>query len=182
MFLNGFTDRRNTNPIICIKLWLKVCLPTLLNGAELWTFDSSLLADFERCQVWFLKKISHFPKFSHNLFVLKICNMCSIQSDIDCRKLLFFARLILKEHGNLVSELFKCRVKSYFVDTPCSTGFIKEVVQLLNKYDLSHHFVLHRGFLPYSEWKQTVKKRIQSKENVYWTEFAVTHESVSKNV
>ena len=57
--------------------------------------------------------------------------MRSIQSEIDCRKLLFFARLILKEHGNLVSELFKCRVKSYFVDTSCSIGFIKEVVQLL---------------------------------------------------
>ena len=43
----------------------------------------------------------------------------------------------LKEHGNLVFELFKCRVKSYFADTSCSIGFIKEVVQLLNKYDLS---------------------------------------------
>ena len=30
--------------------------------------------------------------------------------------------------------------------------------------------------------KTTVKKCIQSKENVYWTEFAILHESVSKNV
>ena len=69
-----------------------------------------------------------------------------IQSETDYRKLLFFARLILKEHGNLVSELFKCRVKSYFVDTPCSMGFIKEVVQLLNKYEVSHRFI---------DWYQT---------------------------
>ena len=67
--------------------------------------------------------------------------MPSIRSEIDYKKLLFFARLILKEHGNLVSELFKCRVKSYFVDTSSSIGFIKEVVQLLNKYDLLHHFI-----------------------------------------
>ena len=67
--------------------------------------------------------------------------MCSTQSEIDYRQLLIFARLILKEHGNLVSELFKCRVKSYFVDTSCSIRFIKEVVQLRNKYDLSHHFI-----------------------------------------
>ena len=66
--------------------------------------------------------------------------MRSIQSEIEYRQLLFFARLILKEHGNLISEVFKCRVKSYFVDTSCSIGFIKEVVQLLNKYDLAHHF------------------------------------------
>ena len=100
----------------------------LINGAELWTLYSSLLSDLELCRVWFLKKVLHFPKFAHNLFVLKICNMRSIQSEIDYRKLLFFARLIFKEHGNLVSELLKCRVKSYFVDTPCFIGFIKEVV------------------------------------------------------
>ena len=140
MLLNGCTDRRKTNPTIYIKLWRKVCLPTLLYGAELWTLNPSLLIDLERCQVWFLKNVFHFPKFAHNLFVLKICNMRSIQSEIDYRKLLFFARLVLKEHGNLISEVFKCRVKSYFVDTTCSIVFIKEVVQLLNKYDLSHHF------------------------------------------
>ena len=185
MLLSGCTDRRKTNPTFYIKLWHKVCLPTLLYGAELWTLNSSLLADLERCQVWILKKVLHFPKFAHNLFVLKVCNMHSIQSEIDCRKFLFFARLILKEHGNLVSELFKFRVKSYFVDTPCSTGFIKEVMQLLSKYDLSHHFIdwYHTVFLPCSEWKQTVKICIKSiKENVYWTEFAISHESVSKNV
>ena len=36
-----------------------------------------------------------------------------------------------------------------------------------------------RDILPYNEWKQTVKKCIQNKENVYWTEFAISHESVS---
>ena len=111
--------------------------------------------------------------------------MRSIQSEIDYRKLLFFARLVLKEHGNLISEVFKCRVKNYFVDTACSIGLIKEVVQLLNKYDLSHHFTdWYRtgAFLPHNKWKQTVKKCIKSEENRYWTEFAITHESVSKNV
>ena len=103
--------------------------------------NTSLLADLEKCQVCFFKKVLHFPKSVHNLFVLKICNMRSIQSEIDYRKLLFFARLILKERGNLVSDLFKYRVNSNFVDTPGSIGFIKEVVQLLNKYGLSHHFI-----------------------------------------
>ena len=48
--------------------------------------------------------------------------MRSIQSEIGYTKLLFFARLILKERENLVSELFKYRVKSYFVDTPITQG------------------------------------------------------------
>ena len=36
--------------------------------------------------------------------------------------------------------------------------------------------------MPYDEWKQTVKKCSKSKENLYWTEFAILHESLSKNV
>ena len=39
------------------------------------------------------------------VFVLKICDMRSIQSKIGNRKLLFFLRLILKENKNLVSEI-----------------------------------------------------------------------------
>ena len=57
--------------------------------------------------------------------------MRSIQFEIDYKNSRFFARLILKEHGNLVSELF-----------------IKEVVQLSNKYNLSDHLIdwYHTGF------------------------------------
>ena len=81
MRLNGCTDRRKTNPTIYIKLWRKVRLPTFLYGAELWTLNSSLLADLERCQVWFLKKVLHFRKLAHNLFVLKfeICVRFSLK-------------------------------------------------------------------------------------------------------
>ena len=50
MLLNGCTDRRKTNPTIYIKLWRKACLPTLLDGAELWTLNPSLLIDLERCR------------------------------------------------------------------------------------------------------------------------------------
>ena len=48
MLLNGCTDRRKTNPTIYIQLWRKVCLPTLLDGVELWTVNPSLLIDLER--------------------------------------------------------------------------------------------------------------------------------------
>ena len=85
MLLNGCTDRRKTNPTIYIKLWRKVSLLTLSYGAELWTLNSSLLACLER----FLKKVLHFPKVAHYLFVLKICNMRLVQSETDYRKLCF---------------------------------------------------------------------------------------------
>ena len=62
---------------------------------------------------------------------------------------------------------------------------LRFVYCILSDLILSHHFIdwYHIGFLlPHNEWKQTVKKCIQNKENVYWTEFAVSYESVSKNV
>ena len=36
MILNGCTDRKNTNPLIYIKLSRQACSPTLLFGSELW--------------------------------------------------------------------------------------------------------------------------------------------------
>ena len=36
--------------------------------------------------------------------------------------------------------------------------------------------------MPCKEWKQTVKNCIQNKENEDWTDFAISHESITKNV
>ena len=74
-------DRRKTSPTIYVKLWRKFCLPILLYDAKLWTLNSSLLADLERCEVWFLRMVLHFPKFAHDLFVLKfaICVRFSLK-------------------------------------------------------------------------------------------------------
>ena len=73
--------------------------------------------------------------------------------------------------------------KLHFVDTSCSIGFIKEVVYLLNKYDLSHHFIdwCHTGvFVALQRMeKETVKKCVQSKKSRYWTDIAISHESIS---
>ena len=79
----------------------------------------------------------------------------------------------------------KCRFKSYFVDTFCSIGLIKEVVHSLYKYNLSHFIDwYHTGvFCPTKNGKTlTMKKRIQGKKNKYQTDIAVSHESISKNV
>ena len=56
-------------------------------------------------------------------------------------------------------------------------------MQLSNNYNLLHYFIdWYQDFLRYNEWKQTVKNSIQSNENIYFTEFAISYESVSKNV
>ena len=70
MLLNGCTDRRKTNPTIYSKLWHKDCLPTLLDGAELWTLNSF--------RFWLIWKVARFGSSKsyyifQNLRIICLC-------------------------------------------------------------------------------------------------------------
>ena len=49
IFSSNF-DHRKVNPLIYIKFWRRVCLPTLLYGTELFMLTPSLLTKLEHCQ------------------------------------------------------------------------------------------------------------------------------------
>ena len=58
-------------------------------------------------------------------------------------------------------------------------------MQLLNKYDLSHHFTdwYHTGvFCSTMNGDKLSRSAFRVKKMCAWTEFAISHESVSKNV
>ena len=86
LFSSNF-DRRKVNPLIYIKFWRQVCLPTLLYGTELFTLIPTLLTKVERCQQWFLKNVFYVPKFVPCQLLLKLSGLWSIDSEIDLRKL-----------------------------------------------------------------------------------------------
>ena len=106
MVLNGCTDRKKTNPTIYIMLWKQVCLPSLLFGSELWIISQSQLTALERCQKWFLQKVFNLPKFTNGPVLMKVSGLRSIEAEIHYRKLLFFARILNSEPGDLVCRLF----------------------------------------------------------------------------
>ena len=81
MILSSNLDRRKVNPLIFVKFWRQVCLPSLLFGAEL------LLLKLERCQSWFLKHIFHVPSFAPGLLLLKMSGLNSIASEIAIKNL-----------------------------------------------------------------------------------------------
>ena len=60
MIFSSDFDRRKTKPLVFIKFWKQVCLPTLLFGAELFSITTSQLSKLERCQQWFLKNCFMF--------------------------------------------------------------------------------------------------------------------------
>ena len=88
IFASGF-DRRKVNPFVYIKFWRQACLPSLLNGVELFTVTPTLIEKFERCQLWFLKNLFFVPKFTPRHLLLKLSELNSVESEIALRKFLF---------------------------------------------------------------------------------------------
>ena len=82
IFFSNF-DRRKVSPLIYIKFWRQVCLPTLLYVTELFTLTPYVLTKLERCQQWFLKKnIFYVPKFAPRLLLLRLSRLNSFESEI----------------------------------------------------------------------------------------------------
>ena len=89
MIFSSNLDRRKVNPLIYVKFWRQACLPTLLCGAELFTFTPTLLLRLERCQSWFLKNIFYVPKFASGPLVQKLSGLNSVESEIAVKSFYF---------------------------------------------------------------------------------------------
>ena len=123
-----------------IKFWRQEdCLPFLLFGSELFSLTDNQLNKLERCQQWFLKNIFYVPKCTPNLFLLRISNLNSIESEVNTRRLLFLGRLITEQKiSPTVRYLFRTRIDSFFNADLASLGFIPRIYETINKYDLPH--------------------------------------------
>ena len=114
------------------------------------------------------------PKSSSSLPTIKCADMMSIEGHIAGRKLLFFARIILREYGGLVSDLFSKRLAASRDSLSVMYGFIPDLLSLLHKYDLECYL---RGWLennifpPYATWKSLVWSKVVARENLDWTNF-----------
>ena len=79
-------DCRKTKPLIYIKFWREVCLPSLLFGAELFSLSTTQLNQLERCKQWCFKKIFYVPQFAPSIFLLKVSGLNSVELEIDVKK------------------------------------------------------------------------------------------------
>ena len=69
MIFSANNDRLKTNPLIYVKCWKQVCLPSLIFGSEIFSLTPTLLSRLERCQRWFLKIIFHVLKFAPSILI-----------------------------------------------------------------------------------------------------------------
>ena len=171
MISSGCTDRKNTNPLIYIKLWKQACLPTLLFGSELCILSQTQVLQLERCQRWFLRKVFHLPKFCDSIILTKISGLWSVESAVNYRKLLFFARTINRSPKDNVYQLLLLRIDNFLNHPDRSTGFIKDNTEICKKYDLFDLFLswaTENHAMSYGEWKCTLRNRISIFENSLW--------------
>ena len=115
MLFSANFGRRKVNPLVYIKFWRQLCLPSLLYGTELFTPTPALLEKFERCQQWFLKRVFYVPDFAPKQLFLKLSRLNSIELEIALKKLLFLGRLVTGQKMILaLRSLIELRSKSLF--------------------------------------------------------------------
>ena len=176
MILNGCTGRKNTNPLIYIKLWRQACLPTLLFGSELWIVRETQILELERCQSWFLRKVFHLPKFCDNAILTKISGVWSTKSAVGYRKLLFIARAVNRFLEDKVHKFLFLRIGSFLKQPGDSID--KDLAAVFKKYDIYDLFLdwaTEDQCVDYSEWKCTLKHRINTYENCLWETYVGSH-------
>ena len=82
MIFSSHLNRRKVNPLIYVKFWRQACLPSLLFGAELFTFTPGLLLKLERCQSYGSELFTLTPSLLENREVSTMV----YQEHISCTK------------------------------------------------------------------------------------------------
>ena len=130
-------DRHKPNPLIYVKYWKQVCLPSLIFGSEIFSLTPTLSRKLERCQRWFLKIISHVPKFASSILIERLAGVNSVESEIEYRKLLFISRLLPVPNLLVtVKTLFRTRIESFYDEKILSVGVFSTIFEALCKHDL----------------------------------------------
>ena len=179
MIFSSSVDRRKTNPLMYVKFWRQACLPSLLFGAELFTFTLSLLLELEPCQSWFLKKLFHVPDFAPRALLLRLTDLNAIEAEIDMAKLLFLGCLVTEpKMAPSVRNLLRSRTESFFDKDVKWIGILLSICEVLNKYDLFNYFEIwfnSSTFPTYGNWKSLVKNKLRDRESRLWMEFCSGH-------
>lgn len=154
--LNGW------NPLISIKLYRQMCLPSACYGCELWgplsAQDTKLL---ERSHRYCVKLAQRLPVRTRTDACTAMVKFPSLLMYIDYRKLIFLRRLMLSNDKKTVHHIYQAILKHYTENVTTTTGFIPDIVEVLKKYELSGYLedFIKNGNVPGKfQWKTTSQK------------------------
>ena len=179
MIFSANINRRKTNPLIYVKYWKQVCLPSLIFGSEIFSLTSTLLSRLEHCQRRFLKIVFHVPKFASSILIERLGCVNSVESEIEYRKLLFIGRLLSVPNIPItVKTLFRTRIERFYDEKISSIGVFSTIFEALSKHDLPVYLEERRKtaiFPTYSVWKNLVKECIILFEKNRWSDHCLNH-------
>ena len=125
-----------TNPVIYLKLWNSICIPSLLYGCELWSLGVTQLTRLEGLQRWFIRRVMLLPKRSYSIPTIRCAELLSVESQIAGRKLLYFARVITRDREGLVHDIFEKRMHKCINSSISSLGYFSNFIALFKLYEL----------------------------------------------
>ncbi len=151
----------------------KICIPRLLFGAELWSnLKQRDIDQLELFNKLCAKKIQNFHVRTRTDICLSMLGWNTVLSQIDLKKLSFLGRLCNMPCDLLTRKIFNTRLSLYTCRTDSNqTGFIPDIIRVLDKYGLGHYLVsyVQSGTFPEKNyWKNQCKCSINARETDQW--------------
>jgi hypothetical protein len=151
------TNSTGMSCLTAIKLYRTVVLPRCLYGAELWlNLTDDHLKQIEIAHHFCLKIIQAMPKRTKTCIIQSMVNVYSIETYIDLKKLLFMGRLCRLDCTKLAKQMFLERLYQHIYNSKSRSGFIADVIQILEKYGLMQYvkeYMSSYYFPNKSHWK-----------------------------
>ena len=171
------------NPIVSLKLWKSIALPSMLYGCELWRISGKELKRLEKAQNMMVRIIQGLLPGTSGSAGRGMLGMWTIQCEIDKRKLFFLGRTINATGNPLYRVLFYRRLICWKWDFRSSmTGFIPDIIFILRKYNLfcyMEDFVENNQFPSKNQWKSIVTQSLRVVHEYIWREKICTHPQLS---
>ena len=158
------------NPLTSTKLYKSIVLPRALYGSELWsTITNENTLKLERMHRLCSKVTQNLATRTRSDMVSATLGLFPISAIIDRSKLLFFQGLCKMPSHYACKEVFLTKLHLHDLNTDCvSKGYIPDIMQVLEKYDLKHHVkeYIKTGYIPSRQnWKSLVDINISYYEN-----------------
>ena len=124
------------NPLVSLKLWKVIALPSMLYGCELWRLSGKEIKRLEKTHNMMVRIMQGLMPGSSGYACRGMLGMWDILSEIDKRKL-FFLRMLINSSGTPVYKvMFHRRLIRWKWDfKSATTGFIPDIIHILRKYD-----------------------------------------------
>ncbi len=167
------------NPLVSLKLWKIIALPSMLYGCELWRLSVKEINRLEKAQNMMVRIMQGLLPGSSGSACRGMLGVWNIRSEIDKRKLFFLGMLINSSGTPVYKVMFYRRLIRWKWDfKSATTGFVPDIIDILQKYDLLrfiNDFIDNAEFPRKNQWKKIVIESVQMVYEQIWREKVCSH-------